>query len=180
MALNGTVTFERFSVYKGSRDTQTMASNIENGTVSRKPYADCRPREYLTGKEITELMNVARKRGRYGQRDPTMILLAYRHGFRSSELCALRWDQVGLDQGLVHIHRVKQGVPSVHPLRGPELRALRKLISRIGELSRIEFSVHPHMLRHACGYKHLLWSSPEGWWTSTSKTHLLTNPNMPR
>ena len=104
-----------------------MLPNIENGTVGRKPYADCRPREYLTEREITELMAVARKRGRYGPRDATMILLAYRHGFRASELCALRWDQANLDQGLIHIHRVKQGVPSVHPLRGPELRALRKL-----------------------------------------------------
>ncbi len=157
-----------------------MPPNIENGTVGRKTYADCRPREYLTEQEITELMNVARKRGRYGQRDATMILLAYRHGFRSSELCALRWDQINLEQGLIHIHRVKQGVPSVHPLRGPEIRALRKLkrestnspyvfvterggpmttsgfrklISRIGVLSKIEFPVHPHMLRHACGYK---------------------------
>lgn len=48
-------------------------------------------------------------------------------GFRASELCALRWDQANLDQGLIHIDRVKQGVPSVHPLRGPELRVLRKL-----------------------------------------------------
>ncbi|MDR4502637.1 MAG: tyrosine-type recombinase/integrase [Nitrospirales bacterium] len=153
---------------------------IENGTVTRKPYPDCRPRECLTEREVTELMAVARKRGRYRQRDTTMILLAYRHGLRASELCALRWDQVSLEQGLLHIHRVKQGVPSVHPLRGPELRALRKLqsesakspylfvterggpmttsgfrklIARIGALSTMSFPVHPHMLRHACGYK---------------------------
>jgi type 1 fimbriae regulatory protein FimB/type 1 fimbriae regulatory protein FimE len=157
-----------------------MSLIIKNGTVMRKPYVDCRPREYLTEKEIAELMQVARKRGRYGQRDTTMILLAYRHGFRASELCALRWDQMNLAQGLIHIYRVKQGMPSVHPLRGPELRALRKLrrdsapspyvfvterggpmttsgfrklISRIGALSKIGFTVHPHMLRHACGYK---------------------------
>jgi type 1 fimbriae regulatory protein FimE len=126
------------------------------------------------------MIRAARGRGRYGHRDATMILLGYRHGLRASELCSLRWDRIDLNQGLIHVSRVKQGVSSVHPLRGPELRALRKLrresaqspylfiterggpmstsglrklIQRIGEASKLEFSLHPHMLRHACGYK---------------------------
>lgn len=125
-------------------------------------------------------MTVARKRSRYGHRDATMIMLAYRHGLRVSELVSLRWDQIDLKQGLVHVSRLKQGTASVHPLRGPELRALRrlerelpnspyvfvserggpvsavgfrKMLSRTGEVSSIGFPVHPHMLRHACGYK---------------------------
>ncbi len=154
----------------------------QNGTVppKRQPYRTRRPREYLTPAEVEHLMQTARRRGRYGHRDATMILLAYRHGFRVAELCALRWDQVDLKQGLVHVQRLKQGLPSVHPLRGPELRALRrvqrdmpsasyvfttergspmtsagfrKLLARTGDASTLAFPIHPHMLRHACGYK---------------------------
>jgi type 1 fimbriae regulatory protein FimE len=30
---------------------------------------------------------------------------------------------------------------------------VRKLVKRAGQNAGIDFSVHPHMLRHACGYK---------------------------
>ena len=123
---------------------------------------------------------LAHERDRYGHHDATMILIAYRHGLRPAEVVALRWDQIDLSEGLVHVRRVKSGTPSVHPLAGIELRALRKLkreevesrfvfmteraapmttagfrkmIARIGESSAFPFPVHPHMLRHACGYK---------------------------
>ena len=69
----------------------------------------------------------AAAQGRYGHRDATLILITYRHGLRVGELVALRWDQVDLKAGLLHVARLKNGVPSVHPLRGPELRALRAL-----------------------------------------------------
>ena len=157
-------------------------SDTKNGTVppKRLPYEELRPREYLTPNEIEQLMAVARKRGRYGHRDATMILIAYRHGLRVSELCALRWDHIDFSQGLLYVNRLKHGTPSVHPLRGPELRALRKLkrdstaspyvfvserdaplsaagfrrlLSRTGAASTLAFPIHPHMLRHACGYK---------------------------
>ena len=117
---------------------------------------------------------------RHRHRDSTLILVTYRHGFRVSELTALRWDQVELDSGSLHVSRVKKGTPSVHPIRGPEIRALRrlkrdypetpyvfvterkgplttslvgKMIARAGEKAGFEFPVHPHMLRHATGYK---------------------------
>ena len=154
----------------------------ENGTVPppRQAYEALRPREYLTEREVEHLMLTAKRRGRYGHRDATMILLAYRHGLRVGELCALRWDQVEINQGFLHVRRLKQGIPSVHPLRGPEIRALRqlkretrtsaylftterggpmttvgfrKMLSRCGERSDLAFPIHPHMLRHACGYK---------------------------
>ena len=106
--------------------------------------------------------------------------VAYRHGLRASELCALRWDQVDLERGLVHVRRLKNGTPSVHPIGGAEIRALRrlkreqiesryvfvaerrapmtaagfrKMVARTGETGMFPFPVHPHMLRHACGYK---------------------------
>jgi type 1 fimbriae regulatory protein FimB/type 1 fimbriae regulatory protein FimE len=56
-----------------------------------------------------------------------MILMAFRHGLRVSELIALRWDMIDLDAGLVHVTRLKHGVNAPHPLRGAEIRALRRV-----------------------------------------------------
>jgi Phage integrase family len=84
-------------------------------------------RRYLTQREIERLMDCAHKHGRYGHRDATMILVAYRHGLRASEVCDLQWQQIELSEGRLHVHRVKNGIPSVHPIRGDEMRALRKL-----------------------------------------------------
>ncbi len=82
-------------------------------------------------------MAAAAKVGRYGHRDATLMLLAYRHGLRVSELVALRWDQVDFKAGLLHVNRAKNGIASVHPLRGPELRALRRLKREDGSGSYI-------------------------------------------
>ncbi len=157
--------------------------NTVNGKVApplRIPNKERRSREYLTNKEVVALMDAARKTGRHGHRDATLILLAYRHALRVAELVALRWDQIDLAQGLLHVTRAKNGTPSTHPVRGPEIRALRrlkrdypdtpyvfvterkgplttsavrKIIARAGEFAALGFPVHPHMLRHACGFK---------------------------
>src|SRR5215475_8915178 len=168
------------------QEDEIMPSTL-NGTVQvvaepprRQRNSDLRPREYLTPAEVETLITTARRRGRYGHRDATMILLAFRHGLRVAELVALTWDQVDFGQGLLHVARLKHGVPSVHPLGGEEIRALRRLrreqpegrhlfqterdapmtpagfrktLARIGEASALAFPVHPHMLRHACGFK---------------------------
>ena len=91
-----------------------------------------RAREYLTAAEVERLQAAARKFSRWGHRDATMILLGYRHGLRASELCDLRWSQVELATGRLHVRRTKNGTPSVHPLRGEELRALRRLQRECG------------------------------------------------
>jgi integrase len=146
----------------------------------RHKHTDVRAREHLTPPEVEKLRKATRGIGRHGERNATMTLLAYRHGLRVSELIRLRWDQLDLDQGLLHVRRVKNGVPSTHPLTGSEIRALRKLkrlagesayvflserkgpltdssvrkmIARAGELAGLGFPVHPHQLRHGCGYK---------------------------
>jgi len=138
-----------------------------------------RSREYLTATEVEALMEGARQVGRHGHRDMTLILLAYRHGLRVAELVALRWEQVDLKQGLLHVNRLKHGTAGTHPLRGPELRALRqlqrdypdtpyvfvserkaplttsavrKIVARAGTTAGLTFPVHPHMLRHATGF----------------------------
>jgi integrase len=139
-----------------------------------------RPREYLTEREIERLMSAARSDNRYGHRDATAILVAFRHGLRARELCALEWDQIDLARKTIRIWRAKNGDPSTHYLSNSELRALRrlqrenppephvfvsecggpvtpvwfrKMMARLGERTDIPFSVHPHMLRHSCGYK---------------------------
>jgi integrase len=154
-----------------------------NGNVPprRVPNVVRRPREYLTADEVERLIVAARARpGRHGHRDATMILLAYRHGLRASELAGLRWDMFDLTQGHLHVRRLKNGRPSVHTIRGSELRALRrlqreqdppspylftterrtpmssagfrKLLAVIGAAAELPFPIHPHMLRHACGF----------------------------
>ena len=148
-------------------------------TPTRLPNANLRTREYLTDVEVQRLMNAAGG-NRWGHRDATMILVAYRHGLRVSELVDLRWDQIDFNHGNLAVRRVKQGSPSTHPIRGDELRALRKLqreqdpkspfvftsergspfttagfarmIERAGKAAKLAFKAHPHMLRHACGF----------------------------
>jgi type 1 fimbriae regulatory protein FimE len=154
----------------------------ENGRVPprRLPNRARRSREYLTPDEVERLLAAAGQHGRHGARDRTLLLLMFRHGLRVTETVGLRWDQVDLSAGLLHVQRLKHGVPSTHPLRGPELRALRqlrrdwpegaylfvserggpmtasnvrKLVARAGREAAMGFPVHPHMLRHACGFK---------------------------
>jgi len=62
-----------------------------------------------------------------GQRDSTMILVAYRHGPRAAQLVDLRWDQLDLRTAPLHVRRVKEGTPSTHSVVGDELQALRRL-----------------------------------------------------
>jgi len=145
--------------------------------MPRKPKnSDQRQREHLTQPEVGKLLAAARKGKRHAHRDEAMVLLAFRHGLRVSELVALRWDQVELKAGRLHVTRLKNGEPSTHTLQGDELRALRrlnqetpyvfcserggpmtdanvrKLVARLGVAAKLGFPVHPHMLRHACGF----------------------------
>ena len=165
------------------KQPERSAPTTQNGKVApprRVSNRDRRSREHLTPAEVEKLMTAAGRLGRHGHRDATLILIAYRHALRVGELVTLRWDQVDLTQGLLHVARLKNGSPSTHPLRGPEIRALRrlkregetssyvfttergrplttstvrKLVARAGKAAGLGFSVHPHMLRHAAGFK---------------------------
>jgi integrase len=159
---------------------RVIASRNKNRTVPIRPAnAELRPREYLTPAEVEKLVKAARN-GRWGHRDATLILVAYRHGLRATEICDLEWSQVEFGRNAtLHVRRAKNGKPSAHPLRGDEIRALRelrrqfpdsgfvfaterggpftpdavnRLIKRIGERTGFPFPVHAHMLRHGCGY----------------------------
>jgi type 1 fimbriae regulatory protein FimB/type 1 fimbriae regulatory protein FimE len=164
------------------RHLRLVTPSTVNRTVTPKRVAnrDLRTREYLTASEVERLMEAA-KGNRWGHRDSTMILVAYRHGLRVSELVDLRWDQLDFRTATLHVRRVKQGTPSTHPILGDELRALRRLqreqepkspfvftsergapfatagfarmVERAGVEGKLGFKAHPHMLRHACGYE---------------------------
>lgn len=57
-----------------------------------------RTREYLTPDEVDRMTIAARQTGgRLAERDALLIMMAYRHGLRASELIALRWDQIDLN-----------------------------------------------------------------------------------
>jgi type 1 fimbriae regulatory protein FimB/type 1 fimbriae regulatory protein FimE len=135
-------------------------------------------RRYLTEGEFDKLIKAAHK-GRYGQRDATLILIMARHGLRVTEAIDLHWDQVDFAKGHLHVRRLKNGIASVHPIQGDELRALRelkreqdpqsafvftserggpmtrsnvsKMIEATGERAGLPYA-HPHMLRHTCGH----------------------------
>jgi type 1 fimbriae regulatory protein FimB/type 1 fimbriae regulatory protein FimE len=149
------------------------------GPPKRRRNAEVRSREYLTDAEVNRLISAAGE-NRNGHRDAT-ILVAYRHGLRAGELVTLRWDAIDFAHGRLHVSRLKGSAESVHPLSGRELRALRrlkreqepdspfiftsergapftpagfrKMVARLGVVAMFDFPVHPHMLRHACGYK---------------------------
>lgn len=150
------------------------------GPPSKIPNLEKRSREYLSVGEVNKLIKTAKRLGRHGERDSLMVLIMYRHALRVGELVDLRWDQMDLTRGRVHVNRLKNGDPSVHYLEGDEIRALRKLrrdyaatdfvfeserqgpltsnaihkmVARAGVEAELELSVHPHMLRHGKGYQ---------------------------
>ncbi|AFZ15711.1 integrase family protein (plasmid) [Crinalium epipsammum PCC 9333] len=172
-----------------SADTTQLPFSAKSQSRSAPPVkrSSAREREYLRPSEVEAMISAARSVGRHGVRDAAMILLMFRHGLspsdtlreRTAELVALKWSQVDFSGGYIEIRRVKHGHDTVHPLRAPELRALRQLkrdypdtpyvfvserkaplstrsvrqiIARAGLLAKIPFPVHPHQLRHACGY----------------------------
>lgn len=158
----------------------------ENGKdpsgMPRRPLnREVREREYLLEREVELLVAAARNVGRHGYRDSTLILVAFTHGLRNQEICRMRWSQVEWGPpARLHVRRSKNGRAGVHPIRGRELRALRrlaklyphseyvfstergtpltpsgvrKMVARAGREAGLPFPVHPHMLRHACGFK---------------------------
>ena len=160
------------------RRKKARTNKLRNVPPGRRKNAELRTREYLTPDEVSVLVKHAGNVGRHKTRDRTLILALYRHGLRVSEAIDLKWDQVDFKRAEMHVKRLKGGTPSVQPIKGDELRLLRKLkrayesvfvfvserglplsrsavaaiVKRAAECAGIELKVHPHMLRHACGY----------------------------
>jgi type 1 fimbriae regulatory protein FimB len=137
-----------------------------------------KPKNFLTEAEVERFLQAA-KAGRHGVRDHSMMLLTYRHGLRETELCRLTVAALDLESARLWVERLKGSLSTHHPLDGEELRAIRRylrirdsrlpwlfvserggpftrqgvyyLVRRIGERAGLG-RVHPHMLRHTCGY----------------------------
>jgi integrase len=150
---------------------------VRGGRKSNKELG--RDRKHLTPEEV-ERLEKAVKRNRNGTRDWLLIHMAARHGLRASEIVGLKRSAIDLDKGRMQVSRLKGGQSSTHPLDGATLRALRqlyretgdnafvfvserggpmareafqRLVERAGKAAGLDFAVHPHMLRHACGYR---------------------------
>ncbi len=138
-----------------------------------------RDRKHLTPEEV-ERLEKAVKRNRNGTRNWLLIHMAARHGFRASELVGLKRSAINLDKGRLEVVRKKNGIPSTQPLDAQTMRALRKLyrdvgdhvyvfiserkgpmareafqriVERAGKAAGFSFTISPHFLRHACGYR---------------------------
>ena len=92
---------------RGNSTMSDAAPSAANRTLRRLPNAAYRQREYLTEPEVERLIEAARRRGRNGARDAAAILLAYPHGLRAAELCQLRWSQIDLRHGRLHVQPSK-------------------------------------------------------------------------
>lgn len=140
-----------------------------------------RLRDYLTGDEVRALLRAASKSKRHAARNHAMILLAYRHGFRASELVELRVCDIDLRAETIHCRRRKGSSSSVHPMKRDELEAIERvlrdrevdpgeyvfrsergekltryafwrIVSEAGKRAGLPMKVYAHQLRHACGY----------------------------
>jgi len=138
-------------------------------------------RDYLFPAEISLLLDAAGRSPRHGVRNKLMVLLAYRHGLRISELVDLRLSDIDLQAGRLNCRRLKGSMQNIHPLEGDELRMFKRwmrirmqpnsdflfvsergtpitrqaawrILKESGRKAGLSIDVHPHMLKHSCGY----------------------------
>src|ERR1041384_2451946 len=155
-------------------ETATPNAVSETKPPARMRNADRRPREHLSRDEVMVLIKVARA-NRNGARDAAAIWIAFNHGLRVSELCDLRWSDIAWQERRIMVRRLKGSQSGEHPLteqdkrflgpfRVPGLRpsdrvfgvepaAFRRMLYRLKLPPALDaLKVHPHMLRHACGF----------------------------
>jgi site-specific recombinase XerD len=140
-----------------------------------------RLRDYLTRDEVASLLRAAKKSPRHAARNHAMILIAYRHGLRASELVNLRVSDLDLRTGTIYCRRAKGSRSSLHPMKQDEITALEQMIARrrleasdcvfqsergekmcrsafwrivsqAGVRAGLPVKTYAHQLRHACGY----------------------------
>jgi integrase len=150
----------------------------EDASRSEKPNVR---RKYLSPDEARRVIEAAGQVGRNGERDKLLLMMMYRHGLRVSEAIDLRWTDFDLDapkDRAFWVRRLKGSVDSTHTMEPDTVRALKRLranadgshvfrserggpmsvdavqtiCKRAGERAGLPFQVHPHQLRHACGF----------------------------
>lgn len=150
--------------------------------AKKKIVVDSREKDFLTESEIRRFFDAARD-GRHGIRDYLLMLMAFRHGLRVSELIDIRMKDLDLGTARIFIRRKKGSLSTHQPIEGDELRALKAwlrerenlrsgnssylflsergpftrqainyLAREIGRRAKLALQVHPHILRHSCGY----------------------------
>jgi len=155
---------------------------VMRAVTSPQNAVDDRPKNFLTEAEIENFLKAGRK-GRHKVRNFAMLLLAFRHSLRVSELINMRMADVDLDTGRLFVRRLKGSLSTSHPLDGDEIRALRAwlrerinesccnsplvflsergpmtrqafnyICEEVGKRAKLSVKVHPHMLRHSCGF----------------------------
>ncbi|MEA5516762.1 tyrosine-type recombinase/integrase [Nodularia sp. UHCC 0506] len=149
--------------------------------LERRKNEEYRSREYLTIEEVKVLIEAAGNRGRHKQRDYCLLLLMFRHGLRAGEACRLKWDAIMFERRIIYINRLKGSLSGNHPLQSDEIEglkilrerykdqggyyvfvnergksltvaAIQKIVSRAADAAELPIKVHPHMMRHSCGY----------------------------
>lgn len=139
-----------------------------------------RDEEHLTEDEVKAVAKAAANVGRHPERDEAMIMIAFHHGLRCTELVKMKWERINLDREDIWILRVKDSVSGRHPLIPGDAALLKKLhpaesgwvfkseskkgtghvsesgfakiVERAGERAKLKYPIHPHMLRHSCGF----------------------------
>ena len=169
----------RFLRFGNGRPSGVIWSVPPKLRVGEATDAHERGKNFLNDAEMDKLLEAA-KHGRHGTRDHLLMLMMFRHGLRVSEAIGLRRDQVNLAQARVWVQRLKNSLSVEQPIAGDELRAIKRylatrtdklpwlflserghpmtrsavnyLIGVAGEIAGLK-NVHPHMLRHATGYR---------------------------